>query len=120
MARADLLLPVLNKRAGDVSDARLARVFAQAGAVCEEATIQWMCETDGSQSPNDMEAQSCEWHKDVLKPCRSCLVSHQDYRQSRCASASTGCSALNVLHVRGKDLLFAALGAPERRNRERG
>ena len=56
----------------------------QGRGASEEATILWICETDGSQSPNDMEAHSCQWHQDVLRPCRSCLVSTQGYRQSRC------------------------------------
>ena len=60
----------------------------QGRGTSEEATILWMCETDGSQSPNDMEAHSCQWHQDVLRPCRSCLVSTQGYRQSRCMLTS--------------------------------
>jgi len=37
--------------------------IAQVGVTGEDATIMWMCETDGSQSPNDMEAHSCQWHE---------------------------------------------------------
>jgi len=37
--------------------------IAQVGVTGEDATIMWMCETDGSQSPNDLEAHSCQWHE---------------------------------------------------------
>lgn len=76
---------------------------AQAGAAGEEATVVWMCETDGSQSPNDMEAHSCQWHEDVLRPCRSCLVSNQNYRQSRCVCANKAAALVAAMRSAGAD-----------------
>jgi len=63
----------------------------------------WMCETDGSQSPNDMEAHSCQWHEDVLRPCRSCLVSNQNYRQSRCVCANKAAALVAAMRSAGAD-----------------
>mmetsp|Transcript_34753 Transcript_34753/g.82365 ORF Transcript_34753/g.82365 Transcript_34753/m.82365 type:complete len:321 (+) Transcript_34753:88-1050(+) len=46
-------------------------------AQVEVAFAEWECLVDGSKGPADVEAHSCAWHKDVNRPCQSCLMSEQ-------------------------------------------
>ncbi|EKX36274.1 hypothetical protein GUITHDRAFT_145847 [Guillardia theta CCMP2712] len=45
-------------------------------AEASSATVQWVCQEDGSLSANDLETWSCGWYKNQ-NPCQSCTVSVQ-------------------------------------------
>lgn len=65
-------------------------LFASVNSQFDDAKIDWVCEVDGTQSANDLEAQSCKYAPPTSGQdrdqqggqCQSCLVSEQPVRES--------------------------------------
>ena len=56
----------------------------------------WLCIADGTQSPDDIETQSCGWFKNSSHPCQSCLVSAEDCKSQQLFARTTNFSCVSL------------------------